>query len=67
MISVLVFACGAIFGAALVYFAGVRPLRLEERELSARMAMLNRRLGPWVQKDLARDDTFSESEIPTKK
>jgi len=69
MIELAIFIAGAFLGAIAVYVAAVRPLRREMRSLSARMAVVNRRLGSWVVSDLQReaDRTFAEEEIPTKK
>lgn len=69
MIPLASFAAGVVTGAVILYFVVVRPLRKEMASLNARMAVVNRRLGSWVVKDLQReaDRTFPEQEIPTKK
>jgi hypothetical protein len=64
VILLAVFALGVATGAGLVGLFFVRPLRKEIRALTAHLAVLDRRLGPWIKKA---DDTFSEHEIPTKR
>ena len=65
--NLLIFALGILVGvwiaAALFMAVPIRRLRREIAALNAHIAVLTRRLGPWVRSS---DDTFSEQEIPTK-